>query len=77
MNWQEILIVVLMLLLLICSGFIKRLTSALHSLIDSFDEAIVDGRITREEWNHIVTHCKGVVDVAKELACLLAFRRKA
>ena len=76
MNWQEIALLVALILLIIAGGFIKRLTTALKSLVDSFDAALQDDKITKQEWANILLHAKNLMGVVAELAKLVACKRK-
>jgi len=76
MSWQEIALIVLVVALLVASGFIKRLTTQLKELLDCFSEAIQDDRITKEEWDSILKEGKDVVGVIAEISKYLVLFRK-
>lgn len=76
MDWQEIALIIALIALIVAGGFIKRLTTAVKSLVDSFDAAIQDEKITKQEWADILLKAKNLLAVVAELAKLVALKRR-
>ena len=47
MEWTDIALIVVAVLLILAGGYIKRLTKEIKELVDVFSEAIADKKITR------------------------------
>jgi len=76
MEWQEIALIVVLVLLVLAGGYIKRLSKAIKELINCFDEALQDDQITKEEWSRIFERGKNVFRVIAEIAQLVALKKR-
>ena len=74
MNWEQIALIVLMVILLLSGGHIKRLSKEIKDLVDVFSLAIADENITKEEMGKIITEAKDVKNVIMEIVRLVARR---
>ena len=75
MDWSQITLIVLVVLLLLCGGFIKRLTKEIKDLVDCFSIAIEDKNITSEELSTIIKEAKDVSSIIVEIIQLVALKR--
>jgi len=76
MDWENIALIVVLVLLVLSGGYIKRLSSALKALIVCFDSAIQDGNISKAEWTDIMLEAKGVFAVVASIVKLVALKKK-
>jgi len=74
MNWEQIALIVLMVILLLSGGHIKRLSKEIKDLVDVFSLAIADDNITKAEMGKIITEAKDVKNVIMEIVRLVARR---
>ena len=72
MEWQEITLIVLVVILMLAGGYIKRLTKEIKDLVDAFSEAIADKKITKEELDKILKEADDIRKVILEIAKLVA-----
>ena len=75
MNWYEIGLLVLAVVLLLSGGYIRKLTKEMKELVDTFSAAIADDEVTKEELDAIIKEATDVKDVVVEIAELL-FKKK-
>ena len=76
MDWQEIALIVVLVLLILAGGYIKKLSGAVKSLIVTFDEAIEDGSIDKDEWHAILQGGQNVVRIIAEIGSLVALKKR-
>ena len=81
MDWTEIALIVVLILLVLAGGYIKRLSKAIKELVNCFDEAIqLDSpqgeQITKEEWAEILERGKGIGRIIIEIAQLVALKKR-
>jgi len=75
MEWQNIALIIVTILLIISGGFIKRLVTALHELVEAFDEALKDDKIDRDEWACIIRKGENAFAILADIASLAALRK--
>ncbi len=75
MDWQEIALIVILVLLILAGGYIKKLSGAVKALIVCFDEALQDDQITKEEWAEILKRGKDVFTVVADITKLVALKK--
>lgn len=71
MEWYEIVMLVLAIVLIIAGGYIKKLISEMKELLDSIHVALADNDVSKEELETIIKEAKDVKDVILEIAKLL------
>ena len=71
MDGYQIALVIVAILLLIASGYIKKLVGQMKELVDVVSQALEDDEITKEELAQIIKEAKDVKDVVVEIAQLL------
>jgi len=71
-DWQIVTMIVLFVLLLLASGWIKRLTKEVKDVVDAFSAAIQDDEVTKEELNGIVKEARDVAGMVAELIWVVA-----
>lgn len=67
MEWTDIALIVVAVLLILAGGYIKRLTKEIKELVDVFSEAIADKKITREELKSIIKEANDIKATAWEI----------
>ena len=75
MDIYQIVLIVAVVLLLLCGGYIKRLTKEIKDLVDCFSTAIEDDEITKEELDKIIKEAKDVGGVITEILKLIATKK--
>ena len=76
MDWEQIALIVLLVLLVLAGGYIKRLSSAVKALVTCFDNAIQDGNIDKEEWHAILEAGGNVFKIIASVAQLVALKKR-
>ncbi len=62
MNWEIYIPIILMVLLLIAGGYIRKLVKEIHEFFSVLNQAIADGDITPAEMVKIIKEAKDVKD---------------
>ena len=75
MDWQEIALIVILVLLILAGGYIKKLSGAIKALIVCFDEALQDGNIDKDEWHAILQGGQNDLKVIRDIAKLVALKK--
>ena len=75
MDWQTITLIILVVLLLLAGGYIKRLMKEIKDLVSCFTEAIQDDNISKEELAQIIKEAKEARDVIVEIVQLVIRKR--
>jgi len=75
MDWQEIALIVLLVLLAISGGFIKKLWSSLTKFVNVVNDALLDGNISPDEWKEITKEGLNVWQTITYLAQLVAVKK--
>ena len=76
MEWEQIALIVVLVLLILAGGYIKKLSGAIKALIITFDDAIQDGDISKDEWHAILQGGKDVIEIIREIAFLVAIKKR-
>ena len=76
MEWTEIALIIVLVLLVLSGGYIKRLSKEIKELIVTFDDAIQDGNIDEGEWHAILQEGNDVFKVVKDIAFLVALKKR-
>ena len=76
MDWQEIALIDVLVLLVLSGGYIKRLSGAVKTLVVCFDNAIQDGDITKEEWHAILEAGGNVFKILANIVQLIALKKR-
>ena len=71
MEWQEVVLIVLGVLLLLAGGYIQKLAKEVKDLVDVFSAAIADKKVTKEELESIIKEAKDVKAITLEIIGLL------
>ena len=74
-DWQMIILTILVVLLLLAGGYIKRLLAEIKGLVDCFIEAIEDDNITKEELKDIIREASDVKSIIVEMLELVIRKR--
>jgi len=76
MDFTEIALIIVLILLILAGGYIKKLSGAVKKLIVTFDNAIQDGNIDKDEWHGILQGGKGVLKVVRDIVSLVALKKR-
>ena len=76
MNWEQIALIIVLVLLILSGGYIKKLSKEIKELIICFDNAIQDGNIDEGEWHAILQEGNDVFKVVKDIAFLVALKKR-
>ena len=71
MEWQEVALIVLGVLVLLAGGYIQRLVKETKDLVDVFSDAIADKKVTKEELGSIIKEFRDVKAITLEIVGLL------
>ena len=67
MSWEIVIPIILMVLLLIAGGYIRKLVKEIHEFFSVLNQAISDGDITPEEMIQILKEAKDVKNAIMEI----------
>jgi len=81
MNWEQIALIIALVLLVLAGGYIKKLSGAFTHLVVTFNNALQLGsdggeEITRKEWADILEGGKGVFRIIAEIGSLVALKKR-
>ena len=76
MNWEQIALIIVLVLLILSGGYIKKLSKEIKELIITFDNAIQDDNIDADEWHAILQEGNDVFKVVKDIAFLVALKKR-
>jgi len=76
MNWEQIALIIVLVLLILSGGYIKKLSKEIKELIITFDNAIQDDNIDADEWHAILQEGNDVFRVVKDIALLVALKKR-